>query len=244
MATIYLVRHGQASFGAEDYDRLSQIGWQQGRVLGRALRCSQAATAKPQAVFGGTLRRHRETVEAMARGFGNGLPAMQVASGFDEFDHVALIHRHRPQWQDHSVMARDLAASIAPAKTFQVEFVAAVQRWASGGFDHEYAESWPGFKARVLAALDEAVSCAAGKDLLVATSGGPIAVIVQALLDLSDERTLDLNSMIANTSVTRVLYSSRRRYSRGRHSDSRRSLAVFNNYSHLEAEDPALVTFR
>jgi len=115
MATIYLVRHGQASFGVEDYDRLSQIGWQQGRVLGRALRCSQAATAQPQAVFGGTLRRHRETVEAMARGFGDGLPAMQVASGFDEFDHVALIHRHRPEWEDHSVMARDLAASIAPA---------------------------------------------------------------------------------------------------------------------------------
>ena len=239
MATIYLVRHGQASFGAEDYDRLSQIGWHQGRVLGRALRCLHAATAQPLAVFGGTLRRHRETMEAMVRGFGDGLPTMQVTPGFDEFDHVSLIHRHRPQWQDHSVMARDLAASIAPAKTFQVEFVAAVQRWASGGFDHEYAESWLGFKARVLAALDEAVSCAAGKDLLVATSGGPIAVIVQALLDLSDERTLDLNSMIANTSVTRVLYSSR-----GRHSDSRRSLAVFNNYSHLEAEDPALVTFR
>ncbi|MFT4818882.1 MAG: broad specificity phosphatase PhoE [Marinobacter psychrophilus] len=239
MATIYLVRHGQASFGAEDYDRLSQIGWQQGRVLGRALKCSQATAAKPLAVFGGTLRRHRETVEAMDRGFGDGLRDMQVASGFDEFDHVALIHRHRPQWQDHSVMARDLAASIAPAKTFQMEFFAAVQRWASGGFDHEYAESWPGFKTRVLAALDEAVSCAAGKDLLVATSGGPIAVIVQALLDLSDERTLDLNSMIANTSVTRVLYSSRER-----HGDSRRSLAVFNNYSHLEAEDPALVTFR
>jgi broad specificity phosphatase PhoE len=244
MATIYLVRHGQASFGAEDYDRLSQIGWQQGRVLGRALRCLQAATAKPQLVFGGTLRRHRETVEAMTSGFGDGLPAMQVASGFDEFDHVALIHRHRPQWQDHSVMARDLAASIAPAKMFQVEFVAAVQRWASGCFDHEYAESWPGFKARVLAALDEAISDAAGSDLLVATSGGPIAVIVQALLDLSDERTLDLNSMIANTSVTRVLYSGRRRCSRGCQSGRRRSLAVFNNYSHLEAEDPALVTFR
>jgi broad specificity phosphatase PhoE len=96
-----------------------------------------------------------------------------------------------------------------------------------------------------LAALDEAISYAAGSDLLVATSGGPIAVIVQALLDLSDERTLDLNSMIANASVTRVLYSSRGRHSSRRcHSDSQRSLAVFNNYSHLEAEDPALVTFR
>ena len=239
MATIYLVRHGQASFGEEDYDRLSQIGWQQGRVLGRALPGSLAVPEQPAVIFGGNLRRHRETAEAMATGFGDGLPAMQVAPGFDEFDHVALIHRHRPQWQDHNVMAQELAASTAPAKMFQVEFVAAVQRWASGCFDHDYAESWPGFKARVLAALDQAVREAAGSDLLVVTSGGPIAVIVQALLDLNDDRTLGLNSMIANTSVTRVLYSSRG------HQDSRqRNLAVFNNYSHLEAEDPALVTFR
>ncbi|HEV8077519.1 MAG TPA: histidine phosphatase family protein [Marinobacter sp.] len=241
MATIYLVRHGQASFGAKDYDRLSPIGWQQGRVLGRSL----VATAKPQAVFGGTLRRHRETVEAVASGFGDGLPAMQVASGFDEFDHVALIRCHRPQWQDHSVMVRDLAVSATPAKMFQVEFIAALQRWASGRFDRDYVESWPGFKARVLAAMDKAISYAAGRDLLVATSGGPIAVIVQTLLDLSDERTLDLHSMIANTSVSRVLYSGRRRHSGHEpHDGSRRSLAVFNNYSHLEAEDPALVTFR
>jgi hypothetical protein len=90
----------------------------------------------------------------MACGFGDGLPAMPMACGFDEFDHVALIHHHRPQWQDHRVMARDLAAFTMPAKTFQVEFVAAVQRWASGRFDHEYAESRTGFKARVLAVFN------------------------------------------------------------------------------------------
>jgi len=173
MATIYLVRHGQASFGAEDYDRLSQIGWQQGRVLGRALKCSQATAAKPLAVLAVRCGVIEKPWRLWARGFGDGLRTMQVASGFDEFDHVALIHRHRPQWKDHSVMARDLAASIAPAKNVSNGIFAAVQRWASGGFDHEYAESWPGFKTRILAALDEAVSCAAGKDLLVATSGGP-----------------------------------------------------------------------
>ena len=34
MATIYLVRHGQASFGKENYDQLSPRGWEQGRILG------------------------------------------------------------------------------------------------------------------------------------------------------------------------------------------------------------------
>ncbi|OZB04826.1 MAG: phosphoglycerate kinase, partial [Marinobacter sp. 34-60-7] len=92
---------------------------------------------------------------------------------------------------------------------------------------------WPAFRQRVAAALDEVIGLAGGADAVVSTSGGPIAIIAQHLLELSDRKALELNSVIANTSVSRILYSGRRR-----------SLAVFNNYSHLEAENPALVTFR
>ena len=109
----------------------------------------------------------------------------------------------------------------------------AVERWAGGLYDYEYTDTWPRFKARVLAAMEELIEFADGTDALVSTSGGPISVMVQGLLDLDDRKTLGLNEVIANTSVTRVLYSG-----------ARRSLSVFNNYSHLEAEDPALVTFR
>ena len=108
-----------------------------------------------------------------------------------------------------------------------------MKRWVGGEHDGDYAETWPHFRARVIAALDELVDYAGGGDVLVSTSGGPIAVIAQHLLQLNDRKTLDMNSVIANSSVSRVLYSG-----------SRRSLAVFNNYSHLEAEDPSLVTFR
>ena len=229
MATIYLVRHGQASFGKENYDQLSPRGWEQGRVLGRWL----AGKVEPVAVFGGDLERHRETVEAIATGYGTALPDMQVAPGFNEFDHTAVVARYRPEWSDRAIMARDLKAFPKPARAFQEAFVQAVQRWASGEFDHEYEESWPEFKARVLAAFQEMIDYADGGDVLVATSGGPISVIAPYLLELTDSKALALNEVIANTSVSRVLYSG-----------ARRSLAVFNNYSHLEAEDPALVTFR
>lgn len=229
MATIYLIRHGQASFGKENYDQLSSTGWQQGKVLGRWL----AGKVTPQAVLGGSLERHRETAEAIASGFGGSLPDMQIFAGLNEFDHTGVIERFRPEWADRAVMARDLAAFPKPAKAFQEAFVKAVRRWAGGEHDGDYEESWPDFKARVLGAFDELIEFADGSDVLVATSGGPISVIVQQLLALSDQRALQLNEVIANTSVTRVLYSG-----------ARRSLAVFNNYSHLEAEDPALVTFR
>lgn len=229
MATVYLVRHGQASFGKANYDQLSPTGWEQGRVLGRWL----ADKVDPDAIFGGNLERHRETVEAITTGFGDRLPDMQVAAGFNEFDHNEVVNRFRPEWADRAIMARVLKAFPKPARAFQEAFVQAVRRWASGEHDHEYSESWPAFKARVLAAFGEMLEFADGGDVLVATSGGPISVICQDLLGLDDTRALALNEVIANTSVSRVLYSG-----------PRRSLSVFNNYSHLEAEDPALVTFR
>lgn len=229
MATIHLIRHGQASFGQENYDQLSKLGWRQGQVLGRWL----ADKVEPQAVVGGALERHRETAEAIATGYGSALPDMQVLPGLNEFDHTDVLTRLRPAWADRAVMARDLSAFPKPAKAFQETFVQAVARWAGGDHDNEYRETWPAFKARVLAALDQLIEFADGSDVLVTTSGGPISVIVQSLLGLDDVRALKLNEVIANTSVTRVLYSG-----------PRRSLSVFNNFSHLEGEDPALVTFR
>ncbi|MDO3722910.1 histidine phosphatase family protein [Marinobacter sp. chi1] len=229
MATIYLVRHGQASFGKENYDQLSKTGWEQGKVLGRWM----AGRIKPDAVFGGNLERHRETVEAIASGFGSQFPDMQVAPGFNEFDHHEVLIRSRPEWVDRNVMARDLQAFPKPARAFQEAFVHAVHRWATGQHDQDYNETWPAFRERVLRAFDDMIEYVDGGDILVATSGGPISVICQHLLGLTDERALMLNEVIANASVSRVLYSG-----------SRRSLSVFNNYSHLEAEDPALVTFR
>jgi broad specificity phosphatase PhoE len=38
MGTLYLVRHGQASFGADDYDQLSELGRRQSVRLGEYLR--------------------------------------------------------------------------------------------------------------------------------------------------------------------------------------------------------------
>jgi len=229
MATIYLVRHGQASFGKDNYDQLSPRGWEQGRLLGQWL----ADKVKPGVVVGGNLQRHRETVEAIATGYGPRLPDMWGMDGLNEFDHMEVIEHLRPEWADRQVMARDLASVPKPAKAFQQLFEKAVARWVSGEYDPEYAETWLSFRQRVLSTLDEVIELADGADVLVSTSGGPIAVMISDLLELSDRKTLELNNVIANASVSRLLYSG-----------SRRSLSVFNNYSHLEAEDPALVTFR
>ena len=102
MATLYLIRHGQASFGQHNYDQLSPLGWKQGRILGRWL----ADRVRPGLVVGGGLRRHRETVEAIATGYGQALPDMQVLAGLDEFDHLEVVEprvgRQRPRWRSRS----------------------------------------------------------------------------------------------------------------------------------------------
>ena len=87
MGTIHLVRHGQASFGSDDYDRLSALGWQQGRRLGEYF---GAHGMRFDAVLTGTLRRHHETWQAIRDG-GQIEGEAQVWPGLDEYDSAALI---------------------------------------------------------------------------------------------------------------------------------------------------------
>ena len=87
MGVVLLVRHGQASFGADDYDVLSETGWAQGRLLGSWL-AERGVT--PSAVIHGGMRRQRDTALAMAEGAGWGVEPV-VDADWDEFDHVGMV---------------------------------------------------------------------------------------------------------------------------------------------------------
>lgn len=234
MATLHLIRHGQASFGRSNYDKLSDHGWEQGRVTGRFLK----QVLEPGAVFRGDLERHRETVEAIAEGFESGLPEAGIDPAFNEFDHLEVLQKHRPEWADPQQMKTELARAASPRKAFQQAFAESVARWVSGEFDHEYSETWSHFAGRVWQGLESALEASAGvRDTLIVTSGGPISVIVQRLLGLDDRQALELNAVMANTGITRVLYS-------GSGGSSKRSLAAFNSTAHLEVTSTKLVTYR
>jgi broad specificity phosphatase PhoE len=225
MGTIHLVRHGQASFGSADYDRLSDLGLRQSALLGEWLaRIGQPADR----VVCGTLRRHRQTAEACLTAWG-APPEIAEDVGFNEFDHRDILARARPDLAEDGALAR-LVAGPDGRRAFQQAFAAAVERWMAGGHDGEYAEPWPTFRARCVAALGRVVS--AGGDVWVFTSGGPIAALVQHVLGLSDARMLELNWGIANAGITRLVQGGRR-------------LGGFNNVAHLEAAGGgALITYR
>lgn len=230
MSVLLLVRHGQASFGARDYDALSELGHRQSRVLGEAL---AARGVRPALVLRGEMRRHRETAEGVLEGLGEQV-AVEVDAGWDEFDFQHVVEVHKPRYRSRTFMMADLARTARPRQAFQKVFEEATQRWTSGGYDDEYHESFPHFRARVAEALERAGERSQGADgpVLVVSSGGPIGLAASQLLARDASLWPQLNRVAVNTAVTKVL--------RGR---SGLTLSTYNEHTHLE-HDRALVTYR
>ncbi|TWG12343.1 broad specificity phosphatase PhoE [Actinoplanes teichomyceticus] len=236
MARLLLVRHGQASFGADDYDALSALGHEQARTLGRVL---AARGVRPTLVLRGTMRRHQETLAGLLDGLGAPAPA-EVDAGWDEFDFQHVVEIHRPLYRDRAAMMAELHVRERPEQAFQEVFDAATARWSSGAHDAEYAESFGSFRARVAISLRSARDrLREHRDIVAVSSGGPIAM-ASALLTAGPDApaaTLAtlwaaLNRVSVNTGVTKIIS--------GR---SGLSLSTFNEHTHVERE-PRLLTYR
>jgi len=234
MRLIYLVRHGQASFGKRDYDALSDLGHEQSRLLGRALAVREIV---PDVVIRGELRRHRETADGILAGIsdvGHIRPIpVEVDAGWDEFDFQHVVEVHKPMYRSRAIMLADLARSRAPRQKFQEVFEAATERWTGGAADGDYHESFPAFSGRVMAALLAAAAQTPERGTaVVVTSGGPIGLAVSHLLAGDDSLWAQLNKSAVNTAVTKVI--------NGR---SGLTLSSYNDHSHVE-HDRRLLTYR
>jgi broad specificity phosphatase PhoE len=235
MGQIHLVRHGQASFDSDHYDCLSALGERQARLLGDWFdRCAR----RVDAVHRGSLQRHRQTANGLLEALPSALrPTNDVSidAGFDEYDHDAILLAQRPDLADPAQMRAWLAAQPHPRRAFQQLFAQAMSRWVGGAHDRDYPETWPAFRTRTVAALQQALRSAGGsKTLVIVTSGGPISAICQQLLRLPDDSACELCYGLANSGVTSLFYSG-----------DRVSLAQLNTIAHLEVmADPALITYR
>ncbi len=227
MAVIYLIRHGQASWGKRDYDNLTPIGIEQARVLGKTL---QSRIGKPDQVIVGGMRRHRQTADYALDAMGM-RRVWHEDPRWNEYDHMQLLSKLSPLYRSQILMMLDIARSLRPRQKVQMLLDRALARWISGEFDADYTESWPAFKARTEAALDEAVGHEG--TTLVFTSGGATGAAVRRLWNAPDASWLDMNRVIANCSITKLV-----RGRQGLH------LSTFNEHSHFEAETRSLLTFR
>lgn len=226
MGILLLVRHGQASFDADDYDVLSASGRLQSRVLGRWL---AEREVRPDVVLHGRMRRQRDTAVEMAEAAGWAVTP-EEDPGWDEFDHLGVVaaYPHEP-WMG-------VPGDRLDRRGFQRLFTRAVARWV-GGEQEGYAETYLGFADRVAGALGRASERAGpGGTVVVCSSGGPIAASVAALL-LPEADAVGrapawqrLNTVVVNAAYSRVIVGAT-----GAH------LLTFNEHPHLGAD---LLTYR
>ena len=220
MGTLYLVRHGQASFGADDYDQLSARGQQQSERLGAYWR---ERGLRFDAVLCGTLRRHRQTLAGIRQGLGDQpgpLPEPLLLPGLNEYDSQALIRAIHP--------AR-LPRPDTP-ELFKQHFrllCDALAQWMAGTISPAGMPGWNDFSGGVRAALEQVRREYVGNVLLV-SSGGPIAAAVGEVLSTPPEVTIALNMRIRNSAVTEFSISPKRLM-----------LQTFNTLPHLDAPEYA-----
>ena len=236
MSEIYFVRHGQASFGSDDYDRLSPLGVRQAEILARYF----AQTGKTfDAIYCGKMERQQKTAEALLNHSGENqlsVPRLQIDESFNEYDSFAVWEALIPEMTaEQPSLAAELEKLPGDPKAFQRVFSQVMNRWTRGEYKASGIPRWDDFTRRVVAGVEKITTRhGAKKRLAVFTSGGPISVAVKSALGLSDRMTLEISWQLMNASISRIKYNSRGIM-----------LAGFNEVSHLELEgDAKLLTYR
>lgn len=227
MPVIYLIRHGQASFGAENYDQLSELGVRQSRHLGEHL---QERQLQPDQVICGSMRRHQQTAEHCLQTMGVESTWRQDP-GWNEYDHQQLLEAYAADSAVAQQLVEDMGGSD-PQRAFQQHFEQAVGRWSSGQYDSDYRESWSQFCSRVEDALQRVAEQAQGT-VFVFSSGGAIAAACRRLLQLPDDSTLQLNWVMANAGLSKCLLGRKGL-----------QLSSLNDHSHFEGCHRELLSYR
>ena len=216
MPVVLLVRHGQASFGADDYDVLSDLGREQSEAVGREL--ARRGLRAPVAVCG-SLRRQHDTAQIALAAAGLGDVEVRRDGRWDEYDHLGLLQRYVPGDAAHDGSSKGVQVLLDQALAAWVED-------ADGG--------WPDFSGGASAALTElAGALGRGQDAVVFTSGGVLAAVCAALLGLGAQGVVALNRVTANGAITKVVVGG-----------SGASLVSFNDHAHFEGEQRRLLTYR
>ncbi|MEI6759208.1 MAG: histidine phosphatase family protein [Betaproteobacteria bacterium] len=216
MGTLYLVRHGQASFGAQDYDQLSELGQRQSHRLGEYFKLKGLHFEQ---VLTGTLKRHQQTLAGICSGGGFSADALALP-GLNEYDSEAVIAAIHPQplakpdtpelYRHHFRLLRD-----------------GLTQWMNGVVSPRGMPSYREFQQGVADALEQVRQQTKG-DVLLVSSGGPISTAVGHVLGTTPETTIELNLRIRNSAVTEFSFTPKRH-----------ALQTFNTLPHLDQSEYA-----
>ena len=238
MSRLILVRHGQARAFEDDSDRLTERGMEQALKVGQYF---ASRRIRFDEVYSGTLERQKRTLLLVSNAYRDARldwPTIRLIPGWNEYDSVGVLRHLRPLLAARDagfaelVRAAEEHRQTAEAnRYFQPMFEQLLQQWIAGGLEHPAVESWATFRGRVETALRRVLTAEGpSRTVLIVSSGGPIATVVQTVLEAPPRMALELNWRMRNASITEFLFT------RGRV-----TLDQFNAVPHLE---PELVTYR
>jgi broad specificity phosphatase PhoE len=225
VGTLYLIRHGQASYGEADYDRLSPRGVEQAQAIGR-----WAATERLDALYAGPLRRQQQTAH-YAREAG-GLPAPQTLSELAEYPAFEMLQHLVPRLIAEDPKFAQLTSAPTPRLLDQA-FQTILSRWSRDEWSVDGVERVTAFVDRIRTGLDRVLRAASsGARLACVTSAGPIGVAVGLVFGIAAERMVRTSIVIRNASITELRFRSQG----FDWQPDQLSLVTFNLTAHLPAE--------
>jgi broad specificity phosphatase PhoE len=229
VGVIYVVRHGQAAFGTEHYDRLTEIGFTQARLLGAYF---ARRNIRFDAVFTGTLRRQTETAQGIFEGHPalGAQPLQEVFPGLDEYKPEAVMMALTGNFPAPAPAAarRD---PVVVREHFRL-LREALLAWAENRTQPLGMPVWQAFQEGAVAALTEARRRFPDGNVLIVSSGGPIAAIVAGALNAPPATAVELNLRIRNSALTEFAATPRRHH-----------LVSFNGLPHLDTNSDVLTTY-
>jgi broad specificity phosphatase PhoE len=223
MGTLYLVRHGQASFAAADYDQLSDLGLRQSVKLGEHFR---EIGVSFDAVITGTLKRHVQTWQGIAQGMCRDDTAALAWPGLNEYDPGAIIAAIHPEPLPKATTPEQVRGHFRLLRT-------GLMAWMQGETAPAGMPSYARFVDGVTSALDHVRAHHHGHNVLIVSSGGPISMAVGHVLGTSPETAIELNLRIRNSAVSEFAFTPKRHV-----------LVSYNAVPHLDARaDSGWVTY-
>jgi len=239
MSKLVLVRHGQASFFSDDYDKLSEMGERQARTLAEYWLSTGVEFDES---FTGTLSRQKRTEEVVAetyRAAGKPWPKVEVLPGLDEYPADEIMGTLLPLLSAKDARIQQLDAERQAAtsgrekyRSFHRLLAAVMEEWISGEHETLGMMRWEEFRDRVRRDFRRIlVREGNGRRVAVFSSGGVIGVSVQSVLQAPDQMAAELNWRVHNCSLTEFTFSG-----------DRITLDSFNTVPHLS--DPELRTYR
>ena len=204
VGSLFLIRHGQASYGELDYDRLSTRGHEQAKAVGGWL-----ANARLDSLYAGPLRRQQQTVQVASEAAGVPVPAFATLPELAEYPAFEMLQHLMPKLVAEDPKFAQLTTAPTP-RLLDEAFHTILGRWSRDEWFVEGVERVGAFVARVRAGLDRVIRAAgSGARIGCVTSAGPIGVAVGLAFGIPDHRMVRTSIVIRNASITQLEFRSK-----------------------------------